>query len=418
MKNCLFILGWMGMLFHTSSFMVVPEGRGTRGYRSPLVMNKKCEQCSCGDSHSKHHVDHALPGPRSGSVAPNLQWYVIGESTEFLHGILRKIQVWDRHFVVWRAMNGSLYALDDACSHRGASLSMGSLSVKSNIVCPYHGYEFDHRGNLVHVPGIPLNHHTTNQVRVQPFAVTEKNGWVYLNTAECEECDHVTEDAIYQEPETLWPGFVPVYLHMDYECYPRILTENSLDVMHIPFTHSFGNIAFPAPTHEDPPKPQRFMVDDLDAHWKTTYMYRTGDKTIAKRIFASKMLKIENEFVLPHTTVARVIIDHQDADLTQHAKINTVVTSVLPLGNRRCRLYVKVWRNFWTNDLVRTLGDQCMYRMMQETMAQDKRIVEHIYPRHMNGKYNMKYDKLQNVYRTLYKKWVRNDTDVTERYLN
>ena len=43
---------------------------------------------------------------------------------------------------------------------------------------------------------------------------------------------------------------------------------------------------------------------------------------------------------------------------------------------------------------------------MHTTMLEDKSIVEHIDPRYMDGKFNMKYDKLQNTYKTLYKKRV------------
>jgi len=33
-------------------------------------------------------------------------------------------------------------------------------------------------------------------------------------------------------------------------------------------------------------------------------------------------------------------------------------------------------------------------------------VIEGIKNEHMNGRFNMKYDKLQNVYRTLYEKYV------------
>jgi len=45
--------------------------------------------------------------------------------------------------------------------------------------------------------------------------------------------------------------------------------------------------------------------------------------------------------------------------------------------------------------------------MMYNTMCQDKAIVENIDPRFQDGKYNMKFDKIQNTYKTLYRKFIK-----------
>jgi 3-phenylpropionate/trans-cinnamate dioxygenase ferredoxin component len=39
-------------------------------------------------------------------------------------------------------VNGTFYAVEDACSHRAASLSQGKLRGKE-VVCPWHGSRFD-----------------------------------------------------------------------------------------------------------------------------------------------------------------------------------------------------------------------------------------------------------------------------------
>jgi hypothetical protein len=43
------------------------------------------------------------------------------------------------------------------------------------------------------------------------------------------------------------------------------------------------------------------------------------------------------------------------------------------------------------------------------TMLQDKAVVESIDSRFMDGKFNMKFDKLQNTYVAFYKRFVRNN---------
>ena len=51
-----------------------------------------------------------------------------------------------------------------------------------------------------------------------------------------------------------------------------------------------------------------------------------------------------------------------------------------------------------------------MTKLMETTIDQDKSIVHCILPKDMDGRFNMKYDKLQNTYKTLYKKYIHNFT--------
>lgn len=63
---------------------------------------------------------------------------------------------------------------------------------------------------------------------------------------------------------------------------------------------------------------------------------------------------------------------------------------------------MKTYRNFWLNPM----GDTIIKTMMFQTMLQDKAIVESINPVLEDGKFNMKFDKLQNTYKTFYKRFI------------
>jgi phenylpropionate dioxygenase-like ring-hydroxylating dioxygenase large terminal subunit len=290
-------------------------------------------------------------------------------------------------------VEGHLHALQDTCSHRSASLSNGKI-IHDRIACPYHGYEFDTNGTLVVVPGIQLTKYVSCY-SVTKFDILEKNGWVYLNILPSNATNTTKQllDTIYSEPETSKRMFRPVFLQMDYQCYSRVLSENILDLMHIPFTHTFGNVDHPAPIREDPPT----LLEDFPYHYQSRYLYKTSNKTFAKIIFGSETVTIENEFILPHTTISRVIFDKY---------VKTVVATALPIGNNQTRLFAKVYRNFWVPPLFKPLGDLFMYVMMYIAMLQDKKIVDNIDPTCINGKFNMKYDRLQNIYRKLFRKFI------------
>jgi phenylpropionate dioxygenase-like ring-hydroxylating dioxygenase large terminal subunit len=315
----------------------------------------------------------------------DLQWYVIGKKSDFLKNRPKKIQVWNTNYVVWRNENNSYVALDDVCPHKGASLSAGKIC-DNNIVCPYHGYEFNEKGTLTNVPGICFKPSPVYDVK--KYNIIEKNDWVYLNTYYVNEFSdvNITGSYIYNEPE-IEQGCAVVHLDMEYKCYSRILSENSLDIMHIAFVHTFGNKARPNPTKEIPPT----LIGPN--HYKSTYYYESGDDSIARKVFGVKDLIIENEFILPHTTVARVKFGDQ---------VSTVITFALPLGDNKSRLFVKTYRNFWDNQVGYAITKNTMYN----TMLQDKLVVESIDRRFMDGKFNMKFDKLQNTYKSFYKRFI------------
>lgn len=328
----------------------------------------------------------------------DLQWYVIGTPNDFSSRRATRATVWANNYAIWRnASTGEYYGIDDVCPHKGASLSGGKLS-KGCLVCPYHGYEYGGDGKLKKVPGIQFQQHHDSEPLTLPaydsskYTVVEKNGWVYLNTFPTYLHTQPLATNIFEEPEAAL-GHSCVFLEMDFDCYARVLSENSLDVMHIGFVHTFGNRENPEPTQEYPP------VQVSPYHFKTAYAYMSGKDSMVKKIFNIRNLKIENEFILPHTTIARVIFGDY---------VSTVITFALPVSNTKSKLFVKTYRNFWKN----SVGDAMTENMMRTTMLQDKMVVENIDMRFMDGKFNMKYDKLQNTYKTFYKRFVRQNPEV------
>jgi len=313
----------------------------------------------------------------------DLQWYVVGKPSDFFSHRPEKVRVWNKNYVVWKTTTGEYRAMDDACTHKGASLSGGKVC-NDHVVCPYHGYEFNSTGILVMVPGISFDPSPIYNLRTYPVIV--KNNWVYINTRPNNVSETFNETVFFTEPEISQNSSM-VQLEMDYNCYSRILSENSLDIMHIAFVHTFGNAKRPNPIREEKPT----MIGPN--HFLSRYYYEAGENSLARAMFGVKELVIENEFILPHTTVARVIF----GDF-----VSTVITFALPIGENKSKLFVKTYRNFWENQL----GDLFTYNSMYTTMLQDKAVVEGIDPEFMDGKFNMKFDKLQNTYKTFYSRFV------------
>lgn len=76
---------------------------------------------------------------------------IVGHTSEFPVGSVSKVTVDGRDVVVVN-IDGRYHAVDDTCTHAGASLSEGTLS-GCNIVCGWHAAEFDcTTGNLAKFP--------------------------------------------------------------------------------------------------------------------------------------------------------------------------------------------------------------------------------------------------------------------------
>lgn len=328
---------------------------------------------------------------RAFTPAFDHSWYVVAQANEIQKSKPYKATVWGKDYVLWKTDKDTYNALEDVCPHKGAALSIGYIA-NDRAVCPYHGYEFSSQGNMTIVPGLCF--HPSPIYNIPRFAVVEKHGWLYLNTHELP--DFVTKDdvralgeQIFVEPEAADPQMRAVLLHQTFMTYPRIVSENSLDIMHIAFVHTFGNRVKPAPSHEDPPK------EVGPHHWRTSYVYESGKDSMVSRLFNMKKIDIDNEFVLPHTTIARIKFGD--------GLVNTVVTAACPVNDRETRLFVKTYRNFFRDSVF----NGWFTYMMQETLNQDKAVIESIKNENMDGRFNMKFDKLQNTYKSLYNRLVR-----------
>ena len=65
----------------------------------------------------------------------------VATTTELKPGQGKKVEINGQAIALFN-VNGTYYAIEDACSHVGGPLSEGSLS-GTTVMCPWHGAEFD-----------------------------------------------------------------------------------------------------------------------------------------------------------------------------------------------------------------------------------------------------------------------------------
>ena len=122
--------------------------------------------------------------------------------------------------------------IDNVCPHRGAFLTDGKINDRGNIECPYHGWEYTTRGNLVSVPScdtIPMFSDLTEYKTKELYDFV----WTTFDEGECPDPPNV--------PELESDGWS--YISGESRVNGNWLrwVENSCDISHINFVHDFGD---------------------------------------------------------------------------------------------------------------------------------------------------------------------------------
>ena len=338
-----------------------------------------------------------------------LTWYPIGFKNDF--GIKpKRITIRDTNYIVWRDKI-NYYALRDCCSHQGSSFMLGEVC-KNTISCPYHGYVFDGtNGDLLQIPKMQCTESSIQNVDC--FKVVEKADMVYLNTIPVKNDEiknNINESCIFIEPEYFDNNQRCVFLSEDFEHYAKFVSVNSLDICHIGFVHTFGNRKNPNPLHNS----KVIKMLDNDYHYKIIYEYIAGEKSLVNKIYNFTNIIVENEYILPHSTVARVKFGPFSS---------TIITHALPISKFKTKLFVKAYRSYWSYDLnnskkynilfplyflINYFGDKLTENTMYSTLKQDKAIVDYIDKtsyEDMHGKFSIIFDMFSNHYKLNYKKF-------------
>lgn len=63
------------------------------------------------------------------------------------------LKIGGKTIVLFRDTNGEVVAIDNLCTHRGAYMSHGRSHFKGTLSCPYHGWTFNAKGELLAVLG-------------------------------------------------------------------------------------------------------------------------------------------------------------------------------------------------------------------------------------------------------------------------
>lgn len=160
-------------------------------------------------------------------------WY----ACEFSHRVKTAplpVTVLGESLVLFRQRDGKLVCLKNRCAHRGDELSRGQVR-DDCLVCPYHGWKYNAEGQCVHIPSNQAGQNISKKAAVKGYAAREVYGFVWVFMGDIPEGERPPIPAL---PEFDEPGWRSFYFDWEVAAHYSRVTENAIDVSHLPFLHS------------------------------------------------------------------------------------------------------------------------------------------------------------------------------------
>lgn len=141
------------------------------------------------------------------------------------------IQVLGEKVAVFRTTHG-VHAFKDLCIHRGVALSLGKV-VDDEIICPYHGWTYNHNGRCTHIPSLPENRAIPAKAKATAYSCVEAYGFVWVCLGEPVQEKPMIGTETFDNPKLVRVKMGPYKMNA---AGPRVV-ENFLDVSHLMYVH-------------------------------------------------------------------------------------------------------------------------------------------------------------------------------------
>ena len=154
-------------------------------------------------------------------------WYPVEWASQLKPGKVMPVQIWQQAIALYRAADRQLYALEDACPHKGVALHQGQVQGE-NLLCPYHGWEFNGAGECVQIPYLPKSQKLPC-AQARSYPVQEKYSIIWIFPGDPQLAAHCQPPEV---PEFEHPDWLMVPIPARFQAHFSICNENTMDVFH------------------------------------------------------------------------------------------------------------------------------------------------------------------------------------------
>lgn len=269
-----------------------------------------------------------------------------------------------------------IHAFKDLCIHRGAALSLGKVK-DGCLVCPYHGWEYDSKGDCVKIPQLPKGAAITAKAKAIAYGCKVAYGFVWVNL-------NNNEPSLFDYPEYHNPNYRNViWGPQAVKANPPRIIENFLDVSHLAFVHE-GYLGVQE-------KPE---ISDYQVHVKDGRIYT--DEIIVFQPNADGT-SISKDVLYTYEVLNPLTARFTKRDPSTNHEFAMFMT-VLPVGDCDCIAFGVESFNY---DIGQT--DEEAIEFQNTIFYQDKPIVENQKPEELpldlQVELSLKFDRLSIAYR-------------------
>ena len=169
-----------------------------------------------------------------GGIFMRQFWHAVCRSRDLPAGSTKPLRIMSEDFAIYRTRAGVPQIVADRCPHRGALMHLGSVEDEA-IRCVYHGWKFECSGRCVEQPAEESGF--ARKVTIRTYPTREYLGLVfgYFGPGEPPPFPHF--------PHRTTEGLIQVWNAEHVPCNYLQSFENSMDEVHVAFTHSARRLA-------------------------------------------------------------------------------------------------------------------------------------------------------------------------------
>ncbi|MET0752564.1 MAG: Rieske 2Fe-2S domain-containing protein [Pyrinomonadaceae bacterium] len=257
--------------------------------------------------------------------------------------------VLDKQIVVFRDNEGKAQVMEDRCLHKGVKLS-GGRCVSTGIECPYHGWIFNAKGEVVKVPS-HLEGDKMPTRRVAAYRTIEQQETIWFTFSDKPYRENPPDWHFYEKH-----SFTTV---LDIDCEYLRLMENLVDNPHAGYIHN-GLLRG---------KPSNQVTATIKETETGVHIQTKGERARRSwlyRLFGETDREIYHteEYIVPN--IIRTIFSHQGRT---HSSSQFVC---VPVSEKKTRVFYRITLDFYFAQLFIPV----LKLMVDKILHQDKDMLE------------------------------------------